>query len=92
MIGPYSEYDDDDRRSHRSYGQARPASRQGSISHYDQDSSLGYRGNMSNMSMSSQWAMMQQHQAMIQQAMQQQMMALNPLQFQVTTHLTQFLN
>ena len=33
--------------------------------------------------MSSQWAMMQQHQAMIQQAMQQQMMALNPLQFQV---------
>ena len=42
---------------------------------------------MSNMSMSSQWAMMQQHQAMIQQAMQQQMMALNPLQFQVISEI-----
>ena len=63
------------------------AFRQGSISHYDQDSSFGYR-NMRNMSMSSQWAMMQQHQAMIQQAMQQQMMALNPLQFQVINAMT----
>lgn len=82
----YSVYDDEDRRSHRG-GHSRPASRQGSISHYDQDSSFGYR-NMSNMSMSSQWAMMQQHQAMIQQAMQQQMMALNPLQFQVICVIT----
>ena len=76
----YSVYDDEDRRSHRGrHSSSRPASRQGSISHYDQDSSIGYR----NMSMSSQWAMMQQHQAIMLQAMQQQMMALKLLQFQV---------
>ena len=75
---------DDDRSSHKH--PSRPSSRAGSVSHYDPDSSM--RGfNMSNMSMSGQWAFMQQQQAMLQQAMQQQMMALNPLQFQVmSTH------
>ena len=62
---------EEERTSHRP---SRPGSRTGSLTHFgDQDTSFGFRN------MNSQWAMLQQ-QALLQQ---QQMMALNPLQFQV---------
>ena len=82
------EYEEDG-SSHRP---SRPSSRAGSVSHYDPDRSIGgyNMSNMSNMSMSDPWAFMQ-HQMRpnpmmpnpLQMMMHNQMMALNPLQFQV---------
>ena len=61
---------------------SRPSSRAGSITHsqYNPDSSFGFGFNNS---ISSQWAMFQQQQEILRKAMQEQMMGLNPLQFQV---------
>ena len=71
---------EDDRNSHRP---SRPGSRAGSIS-YNPDSSMRGAMDMSNMSNMSM-VFMQQHQAMLQEAMRQQMLALNPLGIQVTS-------
>ena len=74
---------EDDRNSQRP---SRPSSRAGSIS-YNPDSSMRGTMDMSSMSNMSNMSMvfMQQHQAMLQEAMRQQMLALNPLGIQVTS-------